>query len=212
MNTGFGVSPVRICGAVASRGSRFGTTEISALVYGCSGLRTTSLAGPSSTIRPRYMTAMRSAKWAAVERSCVIITIARPVAAQVVEQAQDARPHRDVEHRHRLVGQQQLRLQHHRRGDRDPLALAAGELVREAVEVELGRLQARLHERLDHERVALRPRCADAVDLQRLGDRVADAVARVERLVRVLVDDLHLAPQRPQLLVRELRDVAAAES
>ena len=30
--TGFGVSPVRICGTVCSFGSRFGTTEISARV------------------------------------------------------------------------------------------------------------------------------------------------------------------------------------
>src|SRR5204863_1493492 len=75
MWTGFGVSPVRICGTVESRGSRFGTTEMSAFVYGWSGVRTTSLAGPSSTIRPRYMTAIRSAKCAAVDRSCVIITM-----------------------------------------------------------------------------------------------------------------------------------------
>ena len=75
--------------------------------------------------------------------------------------------------------------------------------MREAVEIELGRLQPGLDERLDDERVALGARRADAVDLERLRDRVADAVARVERLVRVLVDDLHLAPQRAQLPVGE---------
>ena len=48
---GFGVSPLRICGSVVVRGSRFGTTEMSAFVYGCFGSDTTSRAGPSSTIR-----------------------------------------------------------------------------------------------------------------------------------------------------------------
>ena len=59
-------------------GSRRGTTESSAFVYGCCGFRTTAAAGPSSTMRPRYMTAIRCAKRAAVDRSCVIIRIARP--------------------------------------------------------------------------------------------------------------------------------------
>ena len=44
------------------------------------------------------------------------------------------------------------------------------------------------------------------MDQERLLDRVAHAEARVERLVRILVDDLHLAPQRPQLPVRHARD------
>ena len=45
---------------------------------GAAGCGRRPFAGPSSTIRPRYITAIRSAKWAAVDRSCVIITIARP--------------------------------------------------------------------------------------------------------------------------------------
>jgi hypothetical protein len=49
-----------------------GTTEISAFVYGCCGFATTARTGPSSTIRPRYMTAIRSVKRAAVDRSWVI--------------------------------------------------------------------------------------------------------------------------------------------
>ena len=49
---------------------------------------------------------------------------------QAVEQVEDARAHRHVEHRDGLVGDQQLRLEHERRGDRDALPLAAGELVR----------------------------------------------------------------------------------
>ena len=67
--TALGVSPFRMLGTCRSAGSRLGTTDSSAWVYGCCGSRTTSRAEPSSITRPRYMTAMRSAKCAAVERS-----------------------------------------------------------------------------------------------------------------------------------------------
>jgi hypothetical protein len=54
--------------------------------------------------------------------------------ADLVEQLQHLLLHRDVERRDRLVGDQQLGLQRQRAGDADALALAAGELVRIAVE------------------------------------------------------------------------------
>ena len=54
---------------------------------------------------------------------------------EVVEQVDDLRLDRDVEGGDRLVGDDQLRLQRQRPGDPDPLPLAAGELVREAVVV-----------------------------------------------------------------------------
>ena len=44
--TASGVSPRRICGRCRSRGSRCGTTESSAFVYGCCGFRTTAARGP----------------------------------------------------------------------------------------------------------------------------------------------------------------------
>src|SRR5262249_31646675 len=51
---------------------------------------------------------------------------------------------------------------------------------------------------------------ADAVDLQRRRDDRPHALAWVQARVRVLEDDLHLLPQRPQLATPELRDRAAA--
>ena len=51
----------------------------------------------------------------------------------LVQQPQDLRLDGHVERGHRLVGDQHVRLQRQRAGDADPLALAAGELVREAV-------------------------------------------------------------------------------
>ncbi len=56
------------------------------------------------------------------------------LADELVEQHQDVQAHRDVEGRGRLVGDEDVgsRDQHH--GDHDPLAHAAGDLVR----IELG--------------------------------------------------------------------------
>ena len=59
--------------------------------------------------------------------------------AQAVEDVEDACADRDVEHRDRFVGYEHLGLEDERRGDRDPLPLAAGQLVRIPVEVELRR-------------------------------------------------------------------------
>ena len=57
---------------------------------------------------------------------------------EVLEQVDDLRLDRHVERRDRLVGDDELRAQRERAGDPDPLALAAGELVRVAARV-LGR-------------------------------------------------------------------------
>ena len=76
-------------------------------------------------------------------------------ALQVAQQVQHLRLDRDVERRHRLVGDQQLRLQRERARDADPLALAAGELVRVAVVV-LGVQPDRLHQLL-HARACAAP-------------------------------------------------------
>ena len=53
---------------------------------------------------------------------------------QVLEEVDDLRPDRHVERRHRLVGDDELRVQRQRTGDADPLALAAAERVRVAVD------------------------------------------------------------------------------
>ena len=60
------------------------------------------------------------------------------VRLQALEQVEDLRLHRDVERGDGLVADDQLRLERERARDADPLALAAGELVRVAVDV-LGR-------------------------------------------------------------------------
>ena len=94
--------------------------------------------------------------------------------AQPFQEAQDLRLHRDVERRDRLVGDEQLGVEHQRARDADALALAAGEFVRIAVEC-IAR-QADLGEQLSRAPRRSR-RDAHAVDAQRLG-RASGATVR----------------------------------
>ena len=55
-----------------------GNAAASARVYGCTASAKTLSLGPSSTIRPAYITAIRLQMSASVERSCVMKMIARP--------------------------------------------------------------------------------------------------------------------------------------
>ena len=111
---------------------------------------------------------------------------------QLREQVQHLCPDRYVQCRHRLVEHENLRVQHQRSRDRDPLPLAAGEHVRIAV------IELRSQADLRHHRAGGRGAVGGAhagVDEQRLLQRLADLLARVERAVRVLEHDLHLAAQ-----------------
>src|SRR5262249_31330479 len=90
----------------------------------------------------------------------------------------------------------------------DPLSLPTGELVREAVVVL--RRQAHGLQELLHACLALAG-VAEPVDLHRIADDRADALSRVQRGVRILEDDLHLAPQRPERRAPQPTDVVALE-
>ena len=124
---------------------------------------------------------------------------------QRLEQVDHLRSDRDVERGDRLVEDEQLRVQRERARDADPLTLAARELVREPVRVL--RAQSDRLEELVHAPALLPPALGDPVDLERLGDDVADGQARVERRVRVLEHDLQLAPVFAHLAALEARDV-----
>ena len=78
---------------------------------------------------------------------------------QVAQQVDDLRLHRHVERRHRLVADDQARVERQGAGDADALALPAGEFVRVAVE-RLGPQPDLAGQRLDPlvERLAARPR------------------------------------------------------
>ena len=89
---------------------------------------------------------------------------------QLHEQVQDLRLDGDVERRHRLVADQEVRLHRERAGDADALPLAAGELVRVAAAE--GRVEAGAAHLLVHVGRRDRARRDDAVDQRRLADDV----------------------------------------
>ena len=101
------------------------------------------------------------------------------LATQVEHQPQELGPDRDVEHRHRLVGDDDLRVHDQRTGDDDALALAAGQLVRVA-EGEVGWPAAARPIRAPRRpSLRARSRVADPVHDERLGDEVVDRLLRV---------------------------------
>src|SRR5260221_2799574 len=112
---------------------------------------------------------------------------------QVVEQVEHLGLDRDVEGGDRLVGDHQLGPQHERARDGDALALAAREHVRVAL-VMLGP-QPDLFHHVARRRRALRL-ARFRVDDERLLENGADLLARVERGIGVLEDDLNGAAQR----------------
>ena len=114
----------------------------------------------------------------------------------------------DVERRGDLVADQEVGPGGQRAGDGDPLALAARELDREAVPKAGGQLHA--VEQLPHFAVGVGARQL-AQHPQRPRDGRAHAVARVERLERVLEHDLDAAAHVERPLPGRARDGDAIE-
>ena len=137
---------------------------------------------------------------------------AQPALPQLVEEREDAGPHRHVQHRDGLVGDQQLGVEYQAGRDRHALALPTRELVRVAVEEELRRRQPCAVESIAHQPVAAALAVALAVDDQRLLDSRPNSEPRVERLVRVLEDELDAAPQAAQVTPGAAGDVLAEEA
>ena len=127
---------------------------------------------------------------------------------QLVEQVDDLRLDRDVEGGHRLVEQDELGVDREGPRDADALALAAGELVRKAVENVTG--HPHLLEQVPA--LALQLVSRHPANLQRGGQDLAHSLARVERRLRILEDHLHLLADRLQAPSAALGDVLAAEA
>ena len=124
---GSGGSPVRIGRSIPPAS---GTTSSRAFVYGCVGRWRTSSAGPISTMRPRYITATRSATvHARPEVVCDDQDREPEFGAELHEQREDLAADRRVQVRHRLVGDDHLRFEHER-ARRSPHAAAGPPRVR----------------------------------------------------------------------------------
>ncbi|MCY1306514.1 hypothetical protein D9M70_563780 [compost metagenome] len=112
------------------------------------------------------------------------------LALHFAEQIEHAEAHGNVEHRGRLVGDDDLGLCRECAGDVDALALAARELVRVLLRDDIG---IELH--LPQERLDLLRDCGalhvGAMQHQRPLEMIGDRVGRVERGERILEDHLH---------------------
>jgi hypothetical protein len=114
-----------------------------------------------------------------------------------------------VERRHRLVENDERRIEGERARKADALPLTAAELVRVALEV--CRVQADELEQLADAAATL-VSIAEAVNDQRFLDDLTCPHPRVQRRVWVLKDDLHVAPRLPHLARGQREHLAAAES
>ena len=135
--------------------------------------------------------------------------IAQPEArAQGFEQVDDLRLDRYVERGHGFVANQQFRARRQRPRDAHPLALAAAEFVRIAVQG-IG-TQAHQFEQLGHlpaEFVFARK----AVDNDRFGDCLTHREPRIQRAERILEHHLDAPPIGPQCFVAQGAQVDPVE-
>ena len=127
------------------------------------------------------------------------------LALEITHQVERLRLHRDVERRYWLVGDDQPWPSNERPRDGDALPLAARKLMR--VLPGVGSLEADSLERGLNASPAL---CArrSAERRQRLGHDLLDALARVERAVRVLEDHLHMGAGGAQFAARQIEQRA----
>src|ERR1700730_1537280 len=129
-------------------------------------------------------------------------------ALQLLQEIDDLRLDREVERGDRLVADDQFGIDRQRPADGDTLRLSARKLVWEP----FGEMRS------DADEVEQLPDASPAagaavetVDIESLGDEVADRHARIEGSRRVLKDDLHAPAERSQLAFRQRRDVRSVE-
>jgi hypothetical protein len=121
---------------------------------GWRGLRISCSAVPSSTMRPAYITAMRSATSTAAPMSCVTKITQAQLALQFAQQQQDLDLHRGVQRGGGFVGQQHLRVAGQGQRDHGALAHAARHLVRIGLQALLRAGNAHALEQLQRARSA----------------------------------------------------------
>src|SRR5581483_7438731 len=133
------------------------------------------------------------------------------VALQREHELEDLRADAHVEHRHRLVRDEQHRVQDDRPGNDRPLLLAPGEIRRVFVHELLRGRQTDPLERLGDAEQQLPFVLDEPVNLQRMADGLRDRHRRVERRVRILEDDLHPPAHEPPVVLAQPGDLAPLE-
>ena len=114
---------------------------------------------------------------------------------QLQQHVDDVSTHGHIQHGHRLVRHDERWVQQHGPEDGDALQLAAGKLVRVAGDVVLRRPQPRPFQDIQADAVLRLGRAADFVQLQWRHQNLADRVAGIKDIVRVLEDQLDLSPK-----------------
>ena len=194
-------------------GSGSGIARISACVYGCLGSAKISSTVPISTIRPRYMIATRSQKNFARREVVRDVDVRQPEPRlEVDHQVEDLRPHAHVEHRDRLVGDQQIGADDDRPRDRGALLLAAGEIARVARRRTARRARGRPARASRGPSPASRRRRWSSLWIcSGCASAVCERHPRVQRRVRVLEDHLQVPALRAQLALGQPGELLAAQ-
>ena len=128
---------------------------------------------------------------------------------EVVQQIDDLRLDGDVERGDRLIGHDELGIHRERSRNSDPLALASGELTRPASQKIPG--QRDTLQQCGDALAARAPVRFDPLHAQRLGDDLFDAHPGIQRRIRILEDDLRVAPEPTQGARVQPRHVRALE-
>ena len=192
--------------APAVGGSGDGDTDTSACVYGLRGERITASAGPISMIRPRYITAIRSAMTQASDRSWVMNRYVSPRSSRRSSISRSSSVRIDTSSID-TGSSATMTLRPHTSAPamttrwRWPPDSSCGIAARESA---AGRRPA-ASSAADDPLVPLAPRSPMPLTIERLRDEVVDRLLRVERLVRVLEDELHA----PAVVAQRLADQSA---
>ena len=133
------------------------------------------------------------------------------IALQVVHELENLGPHAHVEHRDGFVGDDELGTEDDRPGEHGALLLATGEVARVLAKEAVDGYEADTFERLADELLHQPVVAGDAVDAQRVADRLEDGHRRIERSVRILEDELHPLAQRPEAPLRQVGDLLPVE-
>ncbi len=128
---------------------------------------------------------------------------------QLQEQIDHLRLHRNVERRHKLIGNDDVGLDSKRPGNADALALAARKLMRITTRSILR--QAHEFQELGDAAGNIGGR-SHLVDAQRLADDLLHRHAWIERAVGVLKDHLDTAVEAAPIACLEMRDVLTFET
>ena len=200
--------PARLPGR--RRGGRCGSRRIAGATARrrCRRPASRSSCVPSSTMRPRSSTTSRS-MLRSVDSRCAIAMTVRPSISSA-SCSWIAASTSGIERRGRLVEHQDRRVLQDHPGERDALALAAGQFDAALADmrVEAGAAVPVLQPLDEFERVRA-PRRVDDLRLARLGPAVADVVA--DRAVQQRGVLRHHADLRPQALLGQPGDVAAVD-